>query len=49
MYVSNATDNKNVKLKIKVIKLASVTLIKKLTHNINTLKTEQMTRDFVKN
>ena len=35
------------KLKLKVIKLASVMLIKKLTHNIHTLKIEQMACDFV--
>ena len=39
---------KNFKLKLKVIKLASVTLIKWLTHNIHILKIEQMACDFVK-
>ena len=35
------------KLKLKVIKLAPAMLIAKLTHNINTLKIEQMVCDFV--
>ena len=43
------TYNKSFKSKLKVIKLASVILIKKLTHNIYILETEQMARDFVKN
>ena len=43
------TYNKSFKLKFKVIKLASVTLTKKLTHDIHILKTEEMARDFVKN
>ena len=33
---------------MKVIKLASVTLINKLKHNIHILKIEQMACDFVK-
>ena len=40
--------NKIFKAKLKVIKLASVTLIKKLTHNTHILKLEQMACDFVK-
>ena len=38
---------KSQKLKLKVIKLAPVMLIKKLAHNIHTLKIEQMPNDFV--
>ena len=38
---------KGEKLKLKVIKLAPAMLIAKLTHNINTLKIEQMACDFV--
>ena len=43
------TYNKRFKLKFKVLKLASVTLIKKLTDNIHTLKAEQIACDFLKN
>ena len=38
---------KSQKLKLKVIKLASAMLIKKLTHNIHILKIEHMACDFV--
>ena len=43
------TYNKSFKLKLKVIKLTSERQLKKLTHNIYTLKTEQKARGFVKN
>ena len=43
------TKNKSFKLKSKVLKLASVTLMKKVTHKIHILEIEQMARGFVKN